>query len=277
MAASGGSFRLSVKLEAYNPSGSVKDRAARFIVGLAISEGILNARRTLIDASSGNTGVAYALLGEQLGFPVELCLPRNVHPERLARLRALGARVVLTDPLEGTDGAQREARRRAASGPGRYFYPDQYNNPGNPEAHYRTTGPEIWRQTAGGVTHFVAGVGTGGTVSGVGRFLKERRAPAVIVGVEPTGPLHGLEGLKHLPTARRPTTYDPTVIDRTIRVETEVAVAMQRQILAKEGLAIGTSAGAAIVAALEIGRKNPGAWVVTIAADAGHAAAPEEP
>ena len=237
----------------------------------------MDAGRTLIDASSGNTGVAYALLGERLGFPVELCLPRSVHPERLARIRALGARVVLTDPLEGTDGAQREARRRAAADPGRYFYPDQYNNPGNPEAHYRTTGPEIWRQTAGALTHFVAGVGTGGTITGVGRYLKERQPRAVVIGVEPTGPLHGLEGLKHLPTALRPTTYDPSVVDRTIRVETEDAVAMQRRVLAEEGLAIGTSAGAAIVAALEVGRASPGSCVVTIAADAGHPPTPEEP
>ena len=273
----GGGFRLSVKLESFQPSGSVKDRAANHIVGQAIAEGKLGPGRTLIDASSGNTGVAYALLGERLGFAVELCLPRNVHPQRLARILGSGATVALTDPLEGTDGAQREARRRAESDPARYFYPDQYNHPGNPEAHYRSTGPEIWRQTAGGLTHFVAGVGTGGTISGAGRYLKERRPTLSVIAVEPAGPMHGLEGLKHLPTALRPGTYDPRVIDRTLRVETEDALAMRRHILEVEDLTVGVSAAAAVVASIEVGRSSADAWVVTIAPDAGHPSSSEDP
>ncbi len=267
----GGSFELAAKLEFENPTGSVKDRAANEIVSGALADGSLGTGRTLIDASSGNTGVAYAALGARLGFPVELCLPANANPTQLRRIRQAGAIVTLTDALEGTDGAQRVARARATGDPARYFYPDQYNHPANPGAHYRTTGPEIWRQTDGRLTHFVAGVGTGGTVSGAGRYLKERRPGLVVVGVEPSGPIHGLEGLKHLPTALRPSTYDARVVDRTIRVETEDAIAMQRQVWLVEGLRVGRSSAAATLAALEIGREAPGAFVVTIFPDAGHA------
>jgi S-sulfo-L-cysteine synthase (O-acetyl-L-serine-dependent) len=268
----GGRFRLAVKLEAFHPSGSVKDRAARYIVAEAISRGALGPDRTLIDASSGNTAVAYALLGEELGFDVEVCLPRNVRRERLQRIRRLGARVTFTDPLEGTDGAQREARRRAVANTERYYYPDQYNNPGNPAAHYRSTGPEIWNQTSGGVTHFVAGVGTGGTISGAGRYLKDARPDVRVIGVEPSGPIHGLEGLKHLPTAVLPGVYDAKVVDRTIRVNTEDAIRMQRRVLDEEGLRIGASSAAAMVASVRLGRSLPGSWIVTIAPDAGHGA-----
>ncbi len=273
----GGRFDLAVKLEFLNPTGSVKDRAAVNIVRTAIAKGELGARRTLVDASSGNTGVAYAMLGARLGFPVELCLPQNAHPERVTRIRGFGATVIFTDPLEGTDGAQREARRRAAAEPDRYFYPDQYNNPANPEAHYRTTGPEIWRDAAGEITHFVAGVGTGGTISGTGRFLKERRVTIQVVGVEPSGPIHGLEGLKHLPTAIRPSTYDARFVDRTIRVETEDAVSTRERLFKREGLVVGNSAAAALFASLEIGREAAGAHIVAIAPDAGHVSPREEP
>jgi S-sulfo-L-cysteine synthase (O-acetyl-L-serine-dependent) len=272
VAASGGSFELYAKLEFLNPSGSVKDRAAAHIVRTALANGALGNDRTLIDASSGNTAVAYAMLGAQLGFRVELCLPRNAHPERVVRIESFGARVVFTDPLEGTDGAQREARRRAAAEPERYYYPDQYNNPANPEAHYLYTGPEIWRQSEGRVTHFVAGVGTGGTISGTGRFLKERQPRLEVIGVEPSGPMHGLEGLKHLPTAMRPSTYDARVVDRTIRVETEAAQEVRRQIWEEEGLSVGLSAAAAVWASVEVGRASPKAHIVTILPDAGHAA-----
>jgi S-sulfo-L-cysteine synthase (O-acetyl-L-serine-dependent) len=266
----GGGFELLAKLEFLNPTGSVKDRAAALIVQRALSDGALGEGLTLIDASSGNTAVSYAFLGARLGFPVELCLPRNAHPERIARIESYGARIVFTDPLDGTDGAQREARRRAAAEPTRYFYPDQYNNPANPEAHYRSTGPEIWRQSLGRVTHFVAGVGTGGTISGAGRYLKEQRPNLVVVGVEPTGPMHGLEGLKHLPTALRPSTYDARVVDRTIRVETEATSEMLRRLASEEGLSVGMSSAAAVLAAVEVGRLSPGAVVVTILPDAGH-------
>jgi S-sulfo-L-cysteine synthase (O-acetyl-L-serine-dependent) len=270
VAASGASFELFAKLEYLNPSGSVKDRAAAHIVQSALANGSLGNGRTLIDASSGNTAVAYAMLGARLGFPVELCLPRNAHPHRVARIERFGARVVFTDPLEGTDGAQREARRRAAAEPGHYFYPDQYNNPANPEAHYLSTGPEIWRQSQGRVTHFVAGVGTGGTITGTGRFLKEQQPVLQVIGVEPSGPMHGLEGLKHLPTAMRPSTYDARIVDRTIRVETEDASAEQRRLFELEGLSVGLSAAAAVWASLEVGRAVPGSVIVTILPDAGH-------
>jgi S-sulfo-L-cysteine synthase (O-acetyl-L-serine-dependent) len=275
VASSGGRFELWAKAEFLNPTGSIKDRAALEIVRTALKDGSLDRARTLLDASSGNTAVAYAMLGARLGFAVELCLPRNASPERLSRIRGYGAKIVYTDPAEGTDGAQREARRRADSDPGRYFYPDQYNNAANPRAHYRHTGPEIWRQSSGRVTHFVAGVGTGGTISGIGRFLKERRPTLRVIGVEPAGPIHGIEGLKHLPSALRPTTYDATVVDATERIETEAAQAMQRRLAAEEGIAAGVSAGAAVAVALEVGRSAPGSVVVTLLPDAGHRAGAE--
>ena len=236
------------KSEFLNPTGSVKDRAAHAIVEEALASGALGPGRTLLDASSGNTGISYAMLGARLGFSVEICLPRNASPERVRRLQAYGAAITFTDPAEGTDGAQREARRRAAADPGRYYYPDQYNHPANPQAHFEATGPEIWEQTGGRVTHVVAGVGTGGTVSGIGRFLK-KVAPAVrIVGVEPDGPMHGIEGLKHLPTALRPGTYDERWVDQTVRVATEDAQGMARRLAREEGLFVGTSSGAAVAA-----------------------------
>ncbi|MGP8075532.1 MAG: PLP-dependent cysteine synthase family protein [Thermoplasmata archaeon] len=266
----GGGFELWAKAEQLNPTGSVKDRTARGIVLDAIEAGRLEPGRTLLDASSGNTAVAYAMLGARLGFSVELVLPANAHPSRVERVRGFGASVVLTDASDGTDGAQREAHRRAALEPERYFYPDQYNNPSNPRAHYSSTGPEIWRQTAGRVTHFVAGVGTGGTICGVSRFLKEMNPSVRVVGVEPPGPIHGIEGLKHLPTALRPSTYDGSLIDATLRVETEDALAMQVRLAREEGLNVGASAGAAVWAAVETGRSSPGAVVVTVLPDGGH-------
>ena len=268
--AAGGGFELWAKAEHLNPTGSVKDRAARGIVVDAISAGLLGPGRTLLDASSGNTAVAYAMLGARLGFPVELVLPANAHASRVARIQGFGARIAFTEAAEGTDGSQREARRRAAADPDRYFYPDQYNNPSNPGAHYSSTGPEIWTQAAGRVTHFVAGVGTGGTISGVSRFLKERNPAVRVVGVEPPGPYHGIEGLKHLPTALRPSTYDPRLIDETLRVETEDALAMQERLALEEGLSVGSSAGAAVWAAVEVGRSASGSVVVTILPDGGH-------
>ncbi len=267
----GGEYELWGKLEGLNPSGSVKDRAAAEIVRAAFASGELSPGRTLVDASSGNTAVAYATLGARLGFAVRLYVPRNANPERLARLRALGAEVVLTDPAEGTDGAQDEARAFASSDPNRYFYADQYRNPGNPRAHYRTTGPEIWAQSAHRVTHLVCGVGTGGTISGTGRYLKEQRASIEVVAVEPDEPMHGLEGLKHLPTARRPETYDASVVDRTERVSTEEALRVRQDLAQDEGLFVGPSAGAAVAVAIRVGRAHPGAFVVAVLPDLGPA------
>jgi cysteine synthase B len=271
-----GGFELWGKAEFLNPSGSVKDRAALGIVERAFADGSLGASRVLLDASSGNTAVSLAMLGARLGFGVELCVPRNANPERVARIRAYGAEIVFTDPAEGTDGAQREARARSLDSPERYFYADQYNNPANPDAHFRTTGPEIWQQTAGRVTDLVAGVGTGGTISGTGRFLKEQKAEFRVTGVEPAGPVHGIEGLKHLPSARRPSTYDEFVVDVTIRVETEVAQEMQRRLAREEGLSVGVSSGAAVVAALEVGRVHPGAIIVAILPDGDRRVTAEE-
>lgn len=273
----GGGFELRAKAEFLNPTGSVKDRAAWGIVSEALRRGDLADGRVLLDASSGNTAVSYAMLGARLHFPVEIVLPANAHPTRVASVRRFGARVIFTEAGDGTDGAQREARRRATESSGRYFYPDQYNNPANPLAHYRSTGPEIWAQSEGRITHFVAGVGTGGTVSGAGRFLKEANPHLVVVGVEPPGPLHGIEGLKHLPSALRPSTYDATVLDDTVRVETEDALQMQSRLAREEGLRVGASAGAAVWAALSVGQRTRGSVVVTVLPDAGHDVSAEAP
>jgi S-sulfo-L-cysteine synthase (O-acetyl-L-serine-dependent) len=262
-----GAFELWAKAEFLNPTGSVKDRPAAAIVRGALATGALGHGRTLIDASSGNTAVAYAMLGAKLGFSVMLCVPRNTAPDRLARMRAYGAEIILTDPSDGSDGAQREARRIASAEPNRYYYADQYNNPSNPRAHYEGTGPEIWSQSQGRVTHLVAGVGTGGTISGTAQYLKERRRGLIVVGVEPTGPMHGIEGLKHLPTALRPSTYRAELIDRTIRIETETAAATRDALARSEGLLVGTSAGAAVAASLVVGQESPGSFVVTILPD----------
>ena len=270
-------FELWGKAEFRNPSGSVKDRAALGIVRSAFEAGLLGAGRTLLDASSGNTAVAYALLGARLRFPVEVLVPRNVSADRLRRLRAYGAQVTLTDPAEGTDGAQAEALARARAAPERYFYADQYNNRANPEAHYATTGPEIWRQSAHRVTHLVAGVGTGGTISGTGKYLKEQDPSVRVVGVEPSGPIHGLEGLKHLPTALRPSTYDGAFVDETVRIETEEAVTVSERLAHEEGLLVGPSSGAAVAAALAIGAASPGAFVVAILPDGGRGSPEEVP
>jgi S-sulfo-L-cysteine synthase (O-acetyl-L-serine-dependent) len=266
----GDGFELWGKLESMNPSGSVKDRAALAIVRAAIADGSLAEGRTLVDASSGNTGLAYATLGARLGFPVLLFVPSNASPARLAAIRALGAEVVLTDPSEGTDGARQRAIARVEQDRARAFFADQYHNPANPRAHYATTGPEIWDQSGGRVSHLVAGVGTGGTISGAGRYLKERRPSLRVVAVEPTGPIHGLEGLKHLPTADQPGTYDPSIPDITVRVETEDAEAMVARLARAEGLRVGASAGAAVVAAVRIGAEAPGSFVVAVLPDGGH-------
>ena len=275
--ASGGDFELWGKAEFSNPTGSVKDRTALAIVRAALSDGRLGNGRTLLDASSGNTAVAYARLGEELGFSVALLVPKNVNAERLARMRAFGATVVFTDPLEGTDGAQRSARQWVKSEPDRFFYADQYNNPANPFAHYSGTGPEIWRQSSGRLTHFVAGVGTGGTLSGAARFLREQRPNIGVIGVQPDAPLHGIGGLKHIATAIRPGTYDDSLIDRTIEVSTEDAQKTAARLSQQEGLRVGVSSGAAVFASLQVGRSTPGAVIVTILPDGGETTLADPP
>jgi cysteine synthase B len=256
------------KAEFENASGSVKDRAAWAIVEDALTSGDLDGR-TLLDATSGNTGIAYALIGATLGLPVALCLPANASPERKKILRAYGAELILTDPLEGTDGAQHEARRRADAEPERYHYPDQYNHPANPRAHERGTAAEIWAQTEGRVTHFVAGLGTTGTLVGTMRGLKARDPDVVGVAMQPDGPLHGLEGLKHLPTAKVPGIYDPSVPDRHVAVSTEEAYATARRLARDFGLFVGVSAGANVAAAARVAAGLDEGVVVTVLCDGG--------
>jgi cysteine synthase B len=209
------------------------------------------------------------MLGAALDFPVHLALPGDVSPERLQILRAYGARLTLTDPAAGTEGARLFVRELAVSHPDRYFYADQYNNPANPLAHYNTTGPEIWRQTARRITHFVAGLGTGGTMTGVGKHLKERNRRTQLIGVQPESPRHGIPGLKHLATAELPGIYDPDLIDGVVEVTTADARAMARKLARQEGLFVGISAGAAVVAALRVARGMERGMVVTLLADGG--------
>ena len=262
-----GPGRLFLKAEWVNPSGSVKDRAAREILRAGIRAGELPGRR-LLDASSGNTAVGYAMLGAAAGIGVTVCVPSNASAERRGLLTAFGAELVETDPLEGSDGAIRRARELAARWPDRYWYADQYGHAANPRAHYLTTGPEIWRGTGAAVTHVVAGVGTSGTLMGTGRFLKEKRPHIRAVAVEPDGPFHGLEGLKHMDTAMVPPIYDRALIDETVHVSTEDAEAEVRALAREEGLFVGWSTGAAVFAARRLLERGA-ALVVVIAPDGG--------
>ena len=261
---------LLAKAEYLNPGGSVKDRPARAMLLDGLAAGRLSRGRAILEATSGNTGIADAMLGAALGFGVTLCLPANASPERQGTLRALGAELVLTDPLEGTDGAITRAREMAASRSDLYFYPDQYANAANWRAHFETTGPEIQRQSGGRLTHFVAGLGTSGTFLGVTRYLKARSPRIVCVAVEPDGPLHGLEGMKHMASAIVPPIWDPSAADRILPIATEEAYAMCRLLAREEGIFVGPSSGANVAAALRVGREaGPGATVATILCDGG--------
>ena len=261
-----------VKAEHLNPSGSVKDRAARALLEDGLRRGALRPGRTVLEATSGNTGIALAMLGAALGHDVLVCLPANASAERKRLLQLHGARLELTDRLAGTDGAIRRARELFAADPERYHYTDQYGNDANWRAHVATTGPEIWEQTRGRVTHFVAGLGTSGTFVGTTRFLKARKPGLVAVSVEPDGPLHGLEGLKHMATALVPSIYDPTLADVKLEQPTEEAYAMTRRLAREEGLCVGPSAGANVAAALRVAAALPAgepAVVVTVLPDGG--------
>ena len=261
--------RLYLKAEWLNPGGSVKDRAARAILRDALCRGELPGKR-LLDASSGNTGIAYAMLAAAADIQVTICLPGNASPERRALLEIYGAEVILTDRLEGTDGAAERARELVAEFPDRYFYADQYSNPANPRAHRETTGPEIWAQTEGRVTHFVAAMGTTGTMMGTGGFLREKKPGIRLVGVQPDSPWHGLEGLKHLATTPHlPALYDPSLPDTVVEVPTEIADRTARGLARGTGYLVGWSAGAAVATALDIVRENPDACVVAIGCDTG--------
>jgi cysteine synthase B len=261
--------RIFAKLEGFNPGGSVKDRAALKMVREGIRSGKLRAGKTILDSTSGNTGIALAMIGKVLGYPVELVVPANVSVERKKIMRAYGAEVTYSDPLEGSDGAIRLCREILEQAPEKYFKPDQYFNPMNPQAHYETTGPEIYRQTQQTVTHFVAGIGTGGTVMGVGRYLREMNRAIEIIAVEPDDALHGLEGLKHMASSIVPGIYKEEELDRKISVGTEDAYNMVYRLSQEEGILVGQSSGAALFAALKVARRLRNGTVVVIFPDFG--------
>jgi cysteine synthase B len=255
------------KAEWFNPGGSVKDRPAWNMVKEGLRSGAMRPGKTLLDATSGNTGIAYAMIGAISGFPVRLCVPANVTIERKRLLHAYGADLIFTDPMDGSDGAIREARRQVAANPDLYFYPDQYNNDANWRAHFETTGPEILAQTDGRITHFIAGLGTSGTFVGTGRRLRETKPAIELISFQPDSPLHGLEGMKHMETAIVPGIYDPSLADEDMRVSTEDAYAMVRRLAREEGLLVGISGGAALAAAVKVGARVRHAVIVTIFPD----------
>ncbi len=263
--------RVLAKAEWQNPGGSVKDRAAYQIIRSAEADGRLRPGKIILDSTSGNTGIAYAMIAAAKDYQVKLMLPENVSPERVAILRAYDVDLVFTDPLEGSDGALTAVQDLALREPERYFYADQYNNPANWQAHYNGTGVEIWRQTRGGATHFVAGLGTSGTLMGTGRRLKEYDPAVEIISVEPDSPFHGLEGLKHMATAIQPGIYDRRLADRQLSVRTEEAHAMALRLAREEGYLVGISAAAAMVGAMrvaeELAERELGGTVVTLFPD----------
>jgi len=257
------------KAEWENPGGSVKDRPALNIIREAERAGLLTKDKILIDSTSGNTGIAYAMIGAARGYRVRLCMPSNVSLERKRILKAYGAEIILTDPMEGSDGAIRKVREMAAENPKLYFYANQYDNPANWRAHYQTTGQEIFAQTEGRVTHFVAGLGTSGTFIGTARKLKELNPQIRCVSFQPDSPFHGLEGMKHMATAIVPGIYDPTVADEDLEISTEESYAMTVRLAREEGLLAGISAGAAMVAALQVAKAVKRGVIVTIFPDSG--------
>jgi cysteine synthase B len=260
---------IHAKLESRNPGGSSKDRAALAMIEDGERRGALRPGRVILDATSGNTGIALAMLGASRGYAVTLCVPSNVTPERTRLMRAFGATLVLTDSMEGSDGAIREARARYAADPGRYFYPDQYSNPANWRAHFDGTGREILAQTAGRVTHFVAGLGTSGTFVGAGRRLRAERPGVRLVSIEPDSPLHGIEGLKHMATAIVPGIYDSSLADEALQVSTEEAYALTRRLAREEGIVVGPSSGAALAGCLRVAESVDRAVIVTVFPDGG--------
>ena len=263
-------IKVYAKAEWFNPGGSVKDRPALNIIRAALAAGELTGGRRLLDSTSGNMGIAYATLGIPLGVQVTLAIPANASPERLTILKALGADLVLTDPLDGSDGAIQVARDMAYQHPEKYFYADQYNNPANWQAHYLGTGPEIIEQTGGQVTHFVAGLGTSGTLMGTGRYLRQYNPNVKLVGVQPDAAFHGLEGLKHMQTAIVPGIYEQSLLNQVIDVSTEAAYEMTLRLAREEGLFVGVSSGAAAVAALQVAEFLDHGSVVAVFPDAGY-------
>ena len=259
---------LWAKAEWRNPGGSVKDRGASRMIVEGRKSGALTPDKILLDATSGNTGIAYAMIGAAQGFRVRLCVPANVTPERKRILKAFGAEVIFTDPMDGSDGAILKAKAMYAANPELYFYPDQYNNPANWRAHYDTTGPELLEQTGGRITHFVSGLGTSGTFMGTGRRLREAKPDVKLISVQPDSPLHGLEGLKHMDTAIVPGIYDPKLADEDLGVSTEDAFRLTRE-LARQGLFVGISSGANLAGALNVAQRTSDAVIVVIFCDGG--------
>jgi S-sulfo-L-cysteine synthase (O-acetyl-L-serine-dependent) len=261
--------RVYAKLEGFNPGGSVKDRAARSMIMRGIESGDLTPGKVIIDSTSGNTGIALAMVGAALGYPVELVMAANVSRERKKIIEAYGAKVIFSDPMELSDGAIRLCRKIIAENPGRYYKPDQYNNEANSLAHFKTTGPEIWHQTEGRVTHFLAAIGTSGTVMGAGRFLKSKNRDIKVIAVEPDDAMHGLEGLKHMASSIVPGIYHENELDSKIPISTEDAYEMVYMLGQIEGMVIGQSAGAAMLASLRVARTLREGTIVTIFPDFG--------
>src|SRR5262245_48041211 len=257
------------KLEGFNPSGSVKDRAALWMVRHGLASGALRPGKTIIDSTSGTTGIALAMIGAALGYPVTLVAPDNVSRERKLTMKAFGAELIFSSGLEGSDGAILLCRKLLAEAPERYFKPDQYGNPMNPQAHYESTGPEIWQATAGRVTHFVASIGTGGTIMGTGRYLKERNPAIQVIAAEPDDALHGLEGLKHMATSIVPPIYHEEELDRKVPVPTDAAYDLVYELGAGSGLVVGQSSGAALYAARRVAQELDEGVVVVIFPDFG--------
>ncbi len=262
--------RIFAKAEWFNPGGSVKDRAAYRMLRVAELSGELTADKTVLDSTSGNTGIAYAMICARRGYRCKLLMPANASTERKKLLKAYGADVTLTDPAEGSDGSFFAARELYEKHPDQYFYPDQYGNPQNPQAHYETTAPEVWDQTCHQLTHFIAGLGTSGTLLGSGRRLREIDPKIQILAMQPDSPFHGLEGLKHMATTSHvPDIFDPAFADGTEPVATEAAQAMACRLTREEGLYVGISAGAAVCAALQVAARIDEGTIVTVCPDGG--------
>jgi cysteine synthase B len=260
---------LYAKAEWFNPSGSVKDRAALAMILEGEKSGQLTKEKVIIDATSGNTGIALAMFGASLGYRVHIFMPSNASKERKEMIIEYGAELTMTDPLEGTDGAQRQVKEMVRTHPDKYFYPDQYNNPANWKAHFHGTAEEIIQQTNGTITHFVAGLGTSGTFVGTSRRLKEFRPGITCTSMQPDSPLHGMEGLKHMQTATVPGIYDATIADNTLAVSTEEAYGMMKRLALEEGLSVGVSSGANVAAALKVAKRISKGVIVTILCDDG--------
>lgn len=262
--------QIFIKAEWFNPGGSIKDRAALCMIEEGIKSGRLSRDKIIMDSSSGNTAIAYAMIGAALGFEVELVTPENINIERKKTLQAYGAKIIYSSPFEGSDGAILEARKLAKEYPDKYFMPDQYNNISNPLAHFKSTGPEIWEQTNGEVTHFISGIGTGGTVMGAGEFLKTKNSNIQVIGVQPDDPLHGLEGLKHIPSSIKPGIYDESRLDILFSANTEESYKIMEKLVNLEGMFVGHSGGAVVLSALKIINEVEQANIVCVIPDGGY-------